>query len=273
MSGREFGSDALLEMLAGVPLAGRERSMKISRAGLLTDRLLLGFLATPAAWSRFVELARAFSMPSAWEAQVAALLRQSDHLHVGLETDGARRWCKVYLEFNRNLAAARRQARPPGVPLLLYLAFKWDTARPREGGISRYFCHVDLPPADMLERVQRIHGVSPSPVCDMVCSALQAGAGKASPPMYLEVREDGNPRSSYDINLYGSGLRLVDVAPRLQAVAGSLGLGRELTSFLGPLGERRLGHLSAGRDRHGDEFLSVYYPMDDANDARVRDVH
>lgn len=273
MSGRECRSDVLLDMLSGIPLMGRERSMKMSSAGLLTDRLLLGFVATPPAWLRFVELSRAFSMPSAWRDQVAAMLQQSDHLHVGLETDGARRWCKVYLEFNRNLTAARRQARPPSLPLLLYLAFKWDTVQPHDGGVSRYFCHVNLPRADTLKRVRRVHGLSPSPVRDMVCSALLAGEGQAPPPMYLEVREDGNPRNSYDINLYGSGLCLADVAPQLQAVARPLGLGGDLTSFLGLLGARRLGHLSAGRDRHGDEFLSVYYPFDDANDARVRNAH
>ncbi len=271
MNERAFASDILLELLAGVPLAGRERSLKISHAGLLTDRLLLGFAVTPAAWARFADLARAFAMPSAWMEQVVALLPQSDHLHVGVEVEGARRWCKVYLEFDRNLDAARRAESAPGSPLLLYLAFKWETARPGEGGIARYFCHVNLPQAHILDRVKRLHGTSPSPVRNLVFAALETQGDQARRPMYLEVREDGNPRSSYDINFYGSGLRLAELAPQLRAVAESFGLEEELATFLAPLAMRRLGHLSAGQDRHGEEFLTVYYPLDEAHDARVRD--
>ena len=40
--------------------------------------------------------------------------------------------------------------------------------------------------------------------------------------LYLEVSEDGNPRASYDINLYKSGLVVADAAGQPLRVVGNL---------------------------------------------------
>jgi hypothetical protein len=77
--------------------------------------------------------------------------------------------------------------------------------------------------------------------------------------LYLEVSEPGNPRQSFDINLYKTGLDVAAVAAPLQQAARCLVVPPEqLDSQLQRLGPCRLGHLSSGLDRHGQPFLTVY---------------
>ena len=77
---------------------------------------------------------------------------------------------------------------------------------------------------------------------------------------YLEVTEEGNPRRSFDINIYKSGLRLEDL---------SLCLLRALRHYAIPSGRfesmfqriktERFGHLAGGIDRDEKDFVTVYY--------------
>lgn len=77
--------------------------------------------------------------------------------------------------------------------------------------------------------------------------------------LYLDVSESDNPRCSFDVNLYKTGLRVADAAPELRRAAAHFDLAAEvIDTQLQRLGPRPLGHLSGGMDRHGVEFLSVY---------------
>jgi hypothetical protein len=77
--------------------------------------------------------------------------------------------------------------------------------------------------------------------------------------LYIEVSEEGNPRRSFDVNLYKTGISVNDAAPQLYAIAQQLGIEQDaLRVQMERLGELPLGHLSGGVDRHGREFLSVY---------------
>lgn len=77
--------------------------------------------------------------------------------------------------------------------------------------------------------------------------------------LYLEASESGNPRRSFDVNLYKTGLFVSDVAAELRAAAALFEVGSDtIEAQLGALGHRPLGHISGGTDRYGSEFLSIY---------------
>jgi hypothetical protein len=77
--------------------------------------------------------------------------------------------------------------------------------------------------------------------------------------LYLEVSEEGNPRSSFDVNLYKSGLAVADVGAQLRPAAAHFELAAEtIEAQLERLGACPLGHISSGPDRKGNQFLSVY---------------
>ena len=250
-------------------VVGRERSLKISRSRLMLDRCMIGVRAESATLARFRDFAGATGMPSEYLDQLITMTPQSDHLHVGLESDGQRLWCKVYLEFDRNYAEARRAKHMRQRQLLLYLAFKWECDRPELRAISRYSCCIGINHEEIVGRVERFHTGQTSAVRRLIMAALEATRSRASPPMYLETCEDGNPRLSYDLNFYGSGLKLSGLRSQFEYLDCQCSLDGRLLTEIEPVCDRFLGHLSAGVDRFGEEFLTVYFPENDAVDARL----
>lgn len=88
---------------------------------------------------------------------------------------------------------------------------------------------------------------------------MAAQRNPAASMLYLEVSEQGNPRSSFDINLYKSGLVVADAGQQLRQAGAYFHVAGELIEAqLMRLGTCPLGHLSSGPDRKGKEFLAVY---------------
>jgi hypothetical protein len=78
--------------------------------------------------------------------------------------------------------------------------------------------------------------------------------------IYVEVHEDGNPRQSFDINLYKANLRLREIVPFLARIRQHYSVPVEQFDRLYELvGDKLFGHLAGGIDRHGQDFLTVYY--------------
>jgi hypothetical protein len=78
--------------------------------------------------------------------------------------------------------------------------------------------------------------------------------------LYLDVTEDGTNRQSFDVNFYRAGLRVASVAPFLERLATHFQLRADLVreAFAG-LVDLRLGHVAGGVDRHGRDFLTIYF--------------
>jgi hypothetical protein len=88
---------------------------------------------------------------------------------------------------------------------------------------------------------------------------LAARVRPQAPFLYLEVSETGNPRQSFDVNLYKSGLSVADAASHLRGAAAHFGVaGERFEAVFGEMQQMPLGHIAAGCDRRGGEFLSVY---------------
>jgi hypothetical protein len=81
--------------------------------------------------------------------------------------------------------------------------------------------------------------------------------------MYLDVTEEGTTRKSFDVNFYPAGFAVNSVAPALDRLAAHFRLKSTAVedAFAGVL-ESQLGHIAGGVDRHGRDFLTIYFGVE-----------
>ena len=81
--------------------------------------------------------------------------------------------------------------------------------------------------------------------------------------LYMEVTEEGNPRTSFDLNVYKAGIPVRVCAPILMEACRHYRLPEgEFRALLEKIGRKPLGHLSGGIGRDGKDFLTIYYGME-----------
>ncbi len=242
---------------------GREDSFKMTEAGLLTRRFMLGLPLERLDKARVPPLCRALGMPEHCLESLLHHLPSADLILFGLEEDGEEATIKVYLEF-WHAVRAEVQCTRSTEPLLINLGFKWraggDGQDARE---ARYVCFPLLSVDGILARMASTYqrcGESPG---SSIVAAIVQQAAIAKPDagfIYLEVAEQGNPRVSFDINLYKASLRVADALPRLTELAEHFSISAaRVAQHLQPIAGCALGHLSAGVDKRGVEFVTTYY--------------
>lgn len=243
----------------GVPY-GREQSFKLVPGALLVDRLLVGLPTAALSLDATVALATEFGMPAAAQQLVTRRFSEANAVFLATEERGVHRVFKLYLEF---WDAVRQRVRSGDAsPQLLHLGLKWDDARPGHFEEAHYICFPLLSTRDVLQRMRAV--VPEAAPADAVSIAqdivrVAAHARPQAPFLYLEVSETGNPRRSFDVNLYKSGLAVADAASQLRAAAGRFGMaGERFETVLAGMQQMPLGHIAAGCDRRGSEFFSVY---------------
>lgn len=250
---------ATVELLGGPH--GREDSFKIGLGQLVADRLLVALPTAGLPEVQLQQAALALGMPPAAWAVLQPRLAAANAVFFGTEEGRAPPVCKMYLEF---WDEARRAVRAGAHgPQLVHLGVKWSSARPGHFEQAHYECHPLLSARDVLRRMGGVHGEQAAtsrglePARAILRDGLKRSPGASF--LYLEVREDANPRSSFDVNVYKAGLRVADAARHLEEAARRFGVAQaEMAAQLHRLGDRPLGHLSGGLDRRGEEFLSVY---------------
>jgi len=244
----------------GVPY-GREDSFKMAPGRMLQNRVLIGIQSTHLRASAFFDIASELGMPGDCPALLLPQMAQANALFFGIEDRPGGSVCKVYLEFWDRV---RQQVRRTGAktPLLLHMGVKWDSALAGRHELARYMCYPLLSNQDILRRMAAVYPhnkltLAGEAALGMVCQGVKRNPTASL--LYLEASEGGNPRCSFDVNLYKTGMRVADAGPELRLAAGHLGISPEaIEAQLQRLGSCPLGHLSGGTDRHGDEFLSVY---------------
>ena len=244
----------------GVPY-GREDSFKLSHRRNFSGRVLIRVDATGLTIARLLAIATELGMPDACLDVLLPRAMQANAVFFGFEEQGQSCVCKVYLEFWDQV---RRETRRTGsqAPQLLHLGVKWDSARPDRHEVARYDCHPLLDVRAILRRMAACYGQAGAPeLCELAQAIVRAAAqrNRQASLLYLEVSEQGNPRASFDINLYKSGMRVADAEAQLrQAGTYFQAPAALLEQQLHQLGPCALGHLSSGMDRHGKPFLTVY---------------
>jgi hypothetical protein len=205
-------------------------------------------------------------LPNHFLKEFKQLLPDSNHIYYGFEENEKRCLCKVYLEFRDRIEKEIKGIDTGEKSFLLFLGFKWDMSDSGKQAASQYFWFPSLPVQDIVARIASMFdhaGDRGSLIImeDMIKKASQ----KISPQdiQYVEVFEEGNPRRSFDINLYKAGLPLEDLHLFLFKVADDYSLPSEDFRLLyDRIKSERFGHLGGGVDREGRNYLTVYYGVE-----------
>ncbi|QKO22394.1 hypothetical protein [Rhodoferax sp. BAB1] len=245
----------------GLPY-GQELSFKLLPGRLLDDRLLLGWQARDFAPLRFIAwLEQTHGLP----APAADALREraplANTVGLSIEAEEGQVLFKAYLEFWEPIRARMQAGTLGPEPQLLHYGIKWQ-AQGEAYAQAEYHVQPQLTAYDIVKRIQALHPPGRHSLALGTANALvQRGSTRApgAPMLYLEAREAGNARQSCDINLYKTGLRLEDAAPLLRELGAVLGVPAPvLEAHLQAHAALPLGHVAAGTDRHGQDFLSIY---------------
>lgn len=246
---------------------GHERSFKICDRAVLDDRYLLSlhksaFGAEP--WSGLLRVCEAMSLPGVFVDEVKKNLPAADILHLGFERGVDSCVYKLYLEFaGRSRRDAASAAMAGTGPMLVHLAFKWDPAHRDGGTVARYTCQPTLSAAQIVARLSAIHGGrnagAPQSFARKLLDTATARMGEGQ-VFFMEVEEEGNPRRSFDINLYDAALNFAEIGPMMSNIWRHFRIPQERwRQILASAGSKPLGHVSGGIGRDGEEFLSLYF--------------
>jgi len=250
----------------GAPF-GIERSIKLRHEGLSANRFLLTVARDDIgadASRRVLEACQRLEMSEEFLRAVTSHVTGANMFHFGYEEEqNGIAYYKVYLE--RGEQFARNMASHPPVtdPFVLFNAFKWNIADRREQVMARYTCHPRLGRTALLQRVAAVYGDHSGRTPWQLCSELVAAACRRIPEselLYLDVTEAGTDRQSFDVNFYRARLTVATVVPFVEQLGAHYRLGADVVpGALAGLSDVRLGHLAGGVDRHGRDFLTIYF--------------
>jgi tryptophan halogenase len=254
--------DRVAACVQGVSLQGCERSIKLVPGALNANRFLLGAPVEQWPEGRLHGCAGHLSMPDAFRARLDDALRGANAVLFGFEE--SRRGCLYKLYFEYWERVRRTAGRDSTRARLMFLGFKWDPDDARRRVVSEYWCAPGIPAGPITGRIESLCEDAPVPLARTAARiiAMTVREGRETPMVYLEVREPGNPRCSFDLNLYRAGLRLSDVAPVVADLCRALDI--EPADFERHIESRDciLGHISGGVARDGEPFFTLYYDID-----------
>jgi hypothetical protein len=242
---------------------GREDSFKLYRRGMIEDRVLLGTPARDLSAGALLEIGAELGMPECYRPLLLEHFARANMVLLGLEDREDGGLFKLYLEFWDEIRA-RVLATRSAEPGLLNLGVKWDT---RSGSHCRadYVCFPLLSVGGIVGRVGRLYDGSSGPSREFSVGLIRQAAARGGPGaafVYLEVGEAGSPRKSFDVNLYKAEMTVADARPLLEQLVRRYGIGAaDAGRLLGRVGGRVLGHLSGGVDRHGRDYVTIYYEI------------
>ena len=267
----------LIQQVQGLGVRyGVEDSLQIGAGGITVDRFLVSLPKSAlgdAAHARLLHLCRGLAMPPALLRRYQSCLPDADHCYFGWECRDGRVRLKAYLEYFQRWRAEKPVAPGPGRDVLMVLAFKWQADAPAQYGVTRYRWHPELSAAQVRGRALDLMTAGRGgPLADVCRHLLDAALDPAVPAddetgsgtalRFLEVTDDGSDRHSFDINLYRRGRRVADIEQSLRGLAAALGLAeQDLAADLAAIRGDSLGHVSGGRNRHGQPFVTVYHGM------------
>jgi tryptophan halogenase len=245
---------------------GLERSLKIVPGALMEDRFLISLHRSAfgdAAADMLLQMGRALDVPPDFAGAMAAALTDADIVHFGYE-GGEQATYKIYLEYASRVR--RAQAQNAGEPVLVHLAYKWTPGVPGQRAVTHYTWVPCRSRAAIAEQLQVLvpPGEAPRALrCGLELLGRSAERTEPRNLFLMEVAEPGNPRRSYDINVYRAELHLRDIADLVGSATMDFAVPQpRVRALLERCGALVLGHLSGGRGRDGDEFVSIYYGVE-----------
>lgn len=254
-----------------------EPSFKVAHGRLFENRFLFGIGRRATGGNldeRVASVCDRMGMPHQLLENFRRTLPDANHVYFGVEKDGQALILKAYLEYRDKIEEEIARGQPAGRSFTLFTGFKWDTSSPARRAITRYVWYPYLSVPDMLERLQMSiepgrNGELLRCIGDVTRRASERIA--CGDIQYLEVSEEGNPRRSFDINIYKSRLLLEDLYPCLIGVLRHYAVSSDrIESLYQRIRTERFGHLAGGVDRQNKEFMTVYFGARRIHSSQLR---
>jgi hypothetical protein len=244
---------------------GFEHSFKFLKGIFLADRFLYGVKRPERSGKHdgdIMSICQSIDMPQDFQKMFQAELQAAHFVLFGFEKNERSRVYKAYLEFTGRLAEAIKQdPRPENA--LIYTGFKWDVSDNSRKVLAKYFAYPLFRAEDMASRLSKsFYGGTRNDPYLIVDDILDLAGSRTRPGelLYFEASEAGNPRRSFDINVYLANLRMAEIYPLLLRTARHYSIDLEgFDEVYEGVKEQKLGHLSGGTDREGRDFLTVYF--------------
>ena len=246
---------------------GMERSFKVFKETLLKDRFLMGIRRSDLGndvEEPIMEICRRLNMPGDFVKTFRSHLAESTIVLFGFEAGEERAIYKAYLEFGGRFAAASERNPSKPEPFPMHLAFKWDPIDHSYRTTTDYICFPALTIPDILKQVATSfypHGGIDGcfGIVENMIQLVSVRSGLDG-TIYFESHEPGNPRHSFDINVYLADLRIREIYPLLTDMARHYDIpDKSFDDLYGTIRSLIFGHFTGGIDRRGRDFLTVYY--------------
>jgi hypothetical protein len=243
-----------------------ERSFKVSEKSLDGSRFLVGINKNTISRGRhknIVNVCAKLGMPRKFQETFRKNLPEANVFGFGMDENQETCVVKAYLGFGSRYEEAMKKAFNERDPYISHLGFKWDAADNTRCALTKYTCFPALNRQDMLGRLSTgfygSGGSNPYGIIEGVVEVFGSKAG-GDEFLYLEVNEENNPRSSFDLNVYSANLRMKEVYPFLVQMCRHYSIPDETFQALyEQVKDMIFGHLAGGIDRKGKDFLTVYF--------------
>lgn len=250
--------------------SGYERSFKMLPGRLLANRYLLGVDLNNIRPEQLRSICQQLNMPKEFVPSLDEHLPDANLVFLGFEDDSPSSTYKVYLEFWERVKSEVQSDPTSLSPKLLHLGFKWDVADNARKTVSKYLCYPLLSTEKILQRIGDLYAGHEGCGSQTIATEIIAFAASRAEEhsfIYLEVLEGDSLRRSFDINLYSAMLPLSSIQSALIRLRDHFAIPTDQFEYLYRLTSNKLlGHLSGGTSQRGEEFLTIYYEVDDPTD-------
>ncbi len=260
-------ADRCLRFLDGLNVElAFEQSFKVKENVLLTKRFLFGFEKDrigPNPNEGVLQLCEEIGMPPNLMAPFMAKLPEAGIVGFGFGENETTCIAKAYLEFDIRYYRAMNEKPDRPDPYLSHVGFKWDLSDPAKAVVTEYTCYPTYTVEDMLETlsggVYRDGGESPYGMVKDILDQAESKAGEEK-FLFLGVGEENTSRNSFDINIYGAGLKMKEISGELRDLFRFYAVAEEeFKPLLESIQDQTVGHIAGGVGRDGKSFVTIYY--------------
>ena len=239
---------------------GYEKSFKLIERQLLRNRYLLGIEKSILDGEKLALICEQMQLPKKFVRPFLNASAEANLVLLGFEEGVGDCTYRIYLEYWDRMRRRISAAQPPYQPMTLFQGYKWSADGGDIAVLTDYVCHPRLTVDEIVSRIRAIGGDSEAfaIAIEIVSRAACLAGDRAF--IYLEASEDDNPRNSFDLNLYPAAMTMESIYPWMRRLFDHYRIPvAELESLFRECASRPLGHLSAGIDRQGRDFFTVYY--------------
>ena len=242
-----------------------ESSCEFLERKLLGNRFLLGFekrMIHQNPDGKILDICGKMNMPKDFLVALLENLPEAKIVGFGFGEEGETFIVKAYLEFGDRFYRAIKTNRYKPEPYLSHLGFKWHADDSNKKALTKYTCFPGYSSQEILERLDDFYKDKNSSPLEIIRGILTLAASRIGTEkfLYLDVKEENNPRLSFDINLYAANLQMKEIYSFLLEMCRYYSIPSEqFHNLYESMKTQIFGHLAGGVDREGRDFLTIYF--------------